>query len=233
MYGSGVTCIDKTRIEQLERVQNDMARFITGASKGAALEGLRGELGWWRMRDQMALGCFRYARRHEFIGETEWARGVHGETRTVPVSRRSLLQRRVEKWAVEYGVNLQQPVQTRGEWKRYIKGQVEQKVLKEWREGRDGKSTLQGYRGKTQLGMEGYWDGTRGATLIFKARIGDLRLGKRDYSGKGSEECQMCREGVGEDVPHFLLECPAYRGEREEWDPGGRGWEGRTGHHGH
>jgi hypothetical protein len=223
LYGAGVTCIDKTRIEELERVQNDLARFLTGASKGVALEGLRGELGWWKIRDLMALACLRQARSQEFVRVRDWASMVHEECRGVPAARRSLLQRRVEKWAEEYEVNLQQPVGSKRGWKGYVWRRIEEKVQREWRVGMEGKTSLQHYRSKGKMGVEGYWDGSRGATLVFKARVGDLGLGKKDFNRGGEGECKLCEEGVEEDGTHMLLECAAYGKAREEWGPGGEG----------
>jgi hypothetical protein len=188
-----------------------------------AVEGLRGELGWWRIKDHMAMACLKYARRQDFIQGQDWASEVFRETGNIPDARKSLLQRRVEEWAGEYGVNLQEPVGCKRQWKQYVKRQVQQKVQRDWQVGMEGKSSLWLYRGERRMGMGEYWDGSRGAMMVFKARVGDLALGRREYTGRGKKECQVCREGVEEDLPHFLLECVAYREEREAWRPGGIG----------
>jgi hypothetical protein len=129
----------------------------------------------------------------------------------------------VGEWAREYGVNLHEPVQTRRGWKEYVTKRVRGKVHKDWRKGMEGKSSLRWYSSKEKMGMEGYWDGSRGATLIFKARVGDLTVGKRDNKWAGREDCWRCGAGVEEDIPHLLLECPAYQEERDQWGPGGQG----------
>ena len=169
------------------------------------------------------MACLRQARRQEFIRERDWASMVHEECRGVPTSRRSLLQRRVKEWAEEYEVNLQQPVGSKNGWKKYVRGRIEERVQREWRAGVEGKTSLQHYRIKGEMGVEGYWDGSRGATLVFKARVGDLGLGKKDYKREGDGMCRLCDEGAQEDGTHLLLECAAYGKERGEWGPGGEG----------
>jgi hypothetical protein len=220
-HGLEAAWLSEGGLQGIKIIQNDMARYLTGGSRAAALEGLRGELGWETVRDQMARRCLTYARRYREVEEGDWLRRVGEAMEELPEPQRSGLQRRVRALAGEYSVDMDRPMGASKGWKQYVKRRVKDRVAQVWRQGVQGKSSLGIYRKKSRMGWERYWDGSRAASLLFKARVGDLAIGKRGDNWAGREECPVC--GEQEDMPHFILECRGYEEARGRYL--GRGGE--------
>ena len=111
---------------------------------------------------------------------------------------------------------------------------VEKDALKvaeeEWRLGMQAKSSLDFYRSvKKEVKREGYLDckaadnraaslrvGLRGGTNaleVSRARLERKDLGQAPVA-REERKCKVCSLGEAEDVPHFLLRCPAIASAR-------------------
>lgn len=63
---------------------------------------------------------------------------------------------------------------------------------------------------------EGFYNGSLGSVLFFKARSKSLKMNSRVFrwASGGSKICHMCEWGVDETIVHMLLECHKYERER-------------------
>ena len=89
-------------------------------------------------------------------------------------------------------------------------------------------SSLDWVRGEDGPALKGYFDGSKGASILFKLRVGSLELGGRT-TWKEENKCMICTNGDIEDRIHFVGECPTLRGERirlkQEFQDQGKVWE--------
>ena len=75
----------------------------------------------------------------------------------------------------------------------------------------NSKSTLRYYKNKTKFGGSDHmWDNSKGSSLLFKARSDALELNANlaRWHTSDDETCRLCNSS-SEDLPHFLLHCPA------------------------
>ena len=82
IYGCEALSLSKKWLEDMEKEQTKMGRFITGASKQCALEGIRGDIGWLYLVDKIAQAKCLYATRLETT-EDEWLQEVFREAKRV------------------------------------------------------------------------------------------------------------------------------------------------------
>src|SRR6185437_5891458 len=107
-------------------------------------------------------------------------------------------------------------------WNTIIRGRIHQREEKSWRESCLERPKLRTYvQLKTRLCDETYLDLHRLRTSeLVRLRGGSsrLRIEQGRYVKEKVEEriCKFCDEGKVKDEIHFMLECPLYKGLREE-----------------
>lgn len=232
MYGMEVLAWTEGEVDKLDAIQNKVARMALGAPRWAAVEALRGDMGWSTFRERRMKGVLRYKVRLERMSSERWARKVY------------MWNMRVSKWekkcyAMVYKCSLpvrwshQLPGRERGEWlmtvgegvgvewdrKEWyaeINRRVKEMGLDAWRKGIIEKDTLQWYSRKKEPHYECLYDGSRGGDLMFGVRSKSLGVNARTYrwNERREKECFMCDKNETETVEHLMLECEAYEVER-------------------
>ena len=76
LYGAEVFSLNSEQIAKLENVQRQMARDITRAPKGTAIQAMYGELGWKDMKHHLAEAKIRYFGRLQLLNEQAWCKQV-------------------------------------------------------------------------------------------------------------------------------------------------------------
>ena len=77
MYGMDVIAWNESEIDKLEVGQNRVARMALNAPRYAAIEALRGDMGWSTFRERLTKATLRYKIRLERMDETRIARKVY------------------------------------------------------------------------------------------------------------------------------------------------------------
>ena len=80
MYGMEVIKMNMKEVDELEVIQNKVARMGLGANKWTAKETLRGEMGWSTFEERIDKAKVKYRMRLEFMELERWAKkNVYGE----------------------------------------------------------------------------------------------------------------------------------------------------------
>jgi hypothetical protein len=209
LYGLEAAELTKTCIKKVQTIQNQLGRFLTGTTKQSRTEGVSGELGWWRIQDTIAMKLLCYARRPEFLPNDRWARMVWEASIEGSPSKQTRWQLKVQSTAQEYGVKLDQAVQSFDQWKRYVNLTITNQVQRLWKTRMENKPELTLYSDRGKLTCPGYWDGSKEASALCRLRIGNIQ-----QHGGQTNRCIMCSTGPLETSTHILLECPAYHNLR-------------------
>ena len=216
MYGLETMRWTKNDWDRMEVTQNRIGRIALGANRYSATEALRGEAGWSTFGERVAKAVFRYKVRLQQTDENRWARQVYEWTK-----HRSKWNGMCEKLIYEYKMRRKMVYEKwdnwgNERWKKEINVKVQDRGREVWREGMNGKSTIEWYRTKDEPKCERFYDGSRSAELLFKARTKSLELNSRTYrwENDGDKSCKMCDSGKDETIEHVLLECVKYEQEK-------------------
>ena len=234
MYGMNVVAWNESELAKLDVGQNRVARMALNAPRYAAVEALRGDMGWSTFRERHMKATLRYKIRLERMGDTRLARKVYlwnernsrWMKRCMRMVNRSNMQiiwtyGRSEGRQDEYEWRMSHESRERNEldvrkWEKVIDQEVKRVGLSKWRNEMERKNTLEWYKEKETPAYERWYDGSLGSDLLFRARAQCMDVNVRNYrwSESGSKECQMCDRGEDETVEHVLLECDKYDRER-------------------
>ena len=235
MYGMDVMAWNEGEIDKLEVGQNRVARMALNAPRYAAVEGLRGDMGWSTFRERLMKATLRYKVRLEQMEDTRLARKVYlwnesskWRKRCMRMIGKSGMQvsprqqigedgQCVYEWRMVGGNREEQEWDVK-KWKREIDRVVKGVGLNKWRNEMERKKTLEWYREKKAPKYVKWCDGSLGGDLLFQARTQCMDVNERNYrwSESGSKVCQMCDMGEDETVEHVMLECGKYDRERME-----------------
>ena len=234
MYGMEVTGWNESEMNKLEVGQNRIARIALNAPSYAAVEALRGDMGWSSFRERYRKAILRYKARLERMNDARLARkvylwGIH-ESKWIRNCMKMAVEsgmrvrwvnreegRRVFEWKMTNinGEGLEWDVK---KWKRAIDSAVKEDGLNKWKGAMERKSTLEWYKSKEAPQYVRWCDGSLGGDLLFQARSQCMNVNARNYrwSESRSKECQMCARRVDETVVHVMLFCERYQRERTE-----------------
>ena len=206
-----------------------MGRVALGANSFAAVEAIRGDMGWSSFSERCMKGCIMYKKRIERMDETRWVKKVCEKvglkSRWLGMCKRVVkkcglkvnMERSADRqvWQVESMEDVGDAWNMKV-WKKVVREKVEEYGLKKWKQGMSGKSTLKWYETKLKPMAERTYDGSYSSDLLFKARSQSLEVNDRTYrwNDVGSRECQVCRTGDVESVYHVIVECAGYERER-------------------
>ena len=187
-------------------------------------------MGWCTFEERIDKSILIYKKRLELMDRNRWARRVY-EWNQKGVFIRSCIRltrkynfRRVFQVSRE-GIIPHWLTETDkaegsrwdiGKWKIAISNRIKDVGLLKWREGMEGKNTLELYKGKEKPMKENFYDGSFESTFLFKARTGSLEVKSRTYrwSLDNSKICATCKKEE-ENIQHLLAECEGYSAERE------------------
>ena len=227
LYGMNVMYWNETDMQKLERVQNKIGRVALGANGYAAVEAIRGEMGWSTFSERCMKGCMMFKIRIERMTDNRWVKKVCEQTgqksKWLRTCKRAVLKcglkvsargenGRHDNWKITGPENEGQLWDGRT-WKKVIGERVAEHGLRKWR---SGKSMLKWYESKVKPMPERVYDGSFGSELLFKVRSQSLEVNGRihRWNESGSRECRVCGIGAEENVYHLIVECAGYERER-------------------
>ena len=221
MYGMEVIAWNQNEIDRLEVGQNRVARMALNAPRYAAVEALRGDMGWSTFSERYEKAAMRYRVRLEFMEDTRWAKKIYAwnrrESKWNKKCGRMIGKHGRDGWEMLYRIREEQDVSV-NMCKKEIERMVMQYGLLKWKNGLENKSTMAWYKRKQAPRYESWYDGSVGGDLLFRARAQCMDVNARNYrwTESGSKACQKCETGVDETVEHVVLECERYERERVE-----------------
>ena len=104
-------------------------------------------------------------------------------------------------------------------YKKYIYNKINEKVIEEWKESMEGKSSLERYREfKQKRGtIDHMYDNSRGSTLLAEARAGFLKTRKfRSRFDEIDPHCNVCGGVEVETLEHVILNSHEAAGSDDE-----------------
>ena len=229
MYGMNVINWSERDMQKLEVIQNKVGRVALGANGFAAVEAIRGDMGWSTFSERCMKGCMMYKVRIERMPDERWVKKVcervSGGGKWLRTCKRVVRKCGFQNSAPgRHGVNRWQILGPNGDgqqwseavWKKAVKEHVSEYGRGKWRNGMQSKSTLVWYKNKEMPRHESMYEGSYASELLFKARSQSLEVNARTYrwSVDGSRECKICDIGVEESVFHLFVECSGYMNER-------------------
>ena len=230
MYGMDVIAWNENELDKLEVCQNKVARMALNAPRYAAVEALRGDMGWSTFRERLKKSTLRYKVRLERMDDARLVRKIymwnlHGSKWVKNCMKMAgNIGMRVE-WVERYperrfnryewniiDSNREGVYWDVRKWKNVIDKNVKEQGLRRWKQDMERKSTLEWYKEKESPGYVNWFEGSLGGDLLFRARAQCMDVNARNYrwSESRSKLCQMCNLEEDESVEHIMLECPKY-----------------------
>ena len=192
LYGCDVIRTSEGWIKKLERIEYNMGRYITGASKTCARVAMDSEIGWTPVRVKVAMAKLIYARRFEWEvngwGRTCWevAQGDNG--REV-----SGWWKQVVALAEEYMLELDEPCGSLSQWKQRVKSAAIDKAVRSWKEKVGSMPTAEVIACKSAPQWEPYMDGSwGGANVCLRCEQGTGECGEDGSTGEGCRILCVC-----------------------------------------
>ena len=209
--GRGVMVWKVGEMEKLQKIENTVWRQILGAPSCAALEAVRGDVGYSTVieRDMKA----------KLIYLNYIMNNSSSLLHKVMILKRENISNQWMKTINRYLGQLRMSWNTLGESN---KDNIKREIMK-WGEGRwrthmEDKHTLETYRlYKQEIKEEGIYSNTFASVLLFRARSNCLKLGWRERFTGGNETCLLCQSGEVESLAHFLVECPTLEAVRGKY----------------
>jgi hypothetical protein len=203
LYGAEVVTYPQTMMKKLETVQNRVGRWISGVSRRTSCSGLRTELGWNRMEDEVQKMKVRYWIQLMKMKENRWPRQALQMIVDAPYT---------SAWYKELIIardRLENP------WRTMLEVNWKMKLKKEWKrsEGRredndmENRKSLQVYPKRAGGSGERYLDGSKESKIMCKLRLGDVQTTE---DGK----CEKCGKSTQCLAVHILRVCVHTAGVR-------------------
>lgn len=217
LYGAevlGLVPFSKTWTQKIEKTQNKVARWILGVSKSTPASGLRAELGWRTVENEINEKKVAYWERLTRLSDDRWTK-----------------QAFVEILKGEYTCDwYSQVLRARGkiaatvtkECKTNLKSKLKQQWRKiensEWKQEKERKHLLKAHPKDSIYDNENYvWIDSQHSRTLTKLRLGDYR----EKWGPGKGKCKGCGEdGIADMREHILLDCSEADQERQSGEVG-------------
>lgn len=162
MYG--LECMRWTvkELDKLEVVQNRVGRLALGANRYAAVDAVRGEVGWSTFEERIGKAVLGYKVRLRKMSENRWARKVYEWAGQGTKWNKSSI--RWEKRCELEGFTLSEMMLggEEKEVKRRVNGRVQERGRVDWSQRVGAKSSLEWYKLKAKPKCEAFYDGSLG-----------------------------------------------------------------------
>ena len=203
MFARGVLIQSKEDIEQAQKVEYGVYRYLLGLSGFTAKEALRGEIGSSLMEYRQIEASVLFVKD-----------GLNCNFEIVKNALEIEIQENRGDWIHRINKFLNQVNLTwkdirekdRSEIRNIIRAQDTQKWVNDMKE----KKSLYLYiKEKSKMGYEECYSNNYRSELLAKARTNSLQLAEwygRGKNGKGDIKCPICKKS-DEDLIHFLIDC--------------------------
>jgi hypothetical protein len=192
LYGAEVVSYTKEITRQLEVAQNAAGRWIIGGSRRIATCGLRSELGWNKMEDEIQKRKVIYWCTLMQMDESRWAK--QALKMILRGSYSSNWYRDVQE-AIQF-IGSIWDLLVNDKWKEKLKVRWRRAEEREWQQEKSTKKSLQAYPKETMRGKEEYINSSIESKMMCRYRLGDIE--------QGSTRCMKCLEDTGYMVQHKL-----------------------------
>ncbi|XP_064485968.1 uncharacterized protein LOC135398497 [Ornithodoros turicata] len=210
-YANEAISYSKTTMDQLERQQRELGRWLLQGSFATPNPAIEGELGW-------STYSFREARsKTNFLG-----RAIHGPeqayiTRVFRYLRFTGVKihwiKKIKQIDRVYSIGTKRHTATnQKEWTRITRKELHQTESQRWTSSVARRKSMARYgENKTSPAPERFYWGDRASGLLFQARTGSLPTRKRisELFSSDNPVCTLCDTGEEEDLEHILRSCPA------------------------
>ncbi len=203
-----VPCIDKW-VDEIEKSENNMARYILGTSRGAPIAGIRGELGWPSVQGEIWKRKLCYRGKILSMGAERWPKKLLEDMERNGYGTVDTFQWRkeVQKASEKFEITLEGSMGGEGDYENY-KREVNSKWWayedKKWQSEKAERKSMKFYCKKSLRTMAEHLRGTKISKTLSRFRMGDIGL----IEGKSKEGCPICKEKFESGVEHILLNCP-------------------------
>lgn len=215
-YANEAMCYSKTTMDQLERQQRELGRWLLQGSFATPNPAIEGELGW-------STYFFREARsKTNFLG-----RAMHGPEQAYITRLFRYLRfigvntnwvKRINEIDRIYSSGTKRNTATnQKEWTKITRKELQQTEIQRWTASVAKKKSMTRYgNNKTSPAPERFYRGDRASGLLFQARTGSLPTRKRisELFRSDNPVCTLCDTGEEEDLEHILRSCPALKKTR-------------------
>lgn len=238
MYGSGALAGELKEINGMDRMQNEMGRWLWWSGRNVSNALIRGETGWSTFKEREAKAKLDWVCRIMFedgpvskIGRatiaelgtvSRWWRRVNEIAHMVgldDIINLIALRRVNENGLQRLGLTTDRKI-----WKGELADKVKKWGQRKWREDMGNSDEMREYRQQKKLPyMEEYAQTGEGARTRMLLRGGYLPLrGNRKFLWRNRDE--RCRCGEPETEDHFLFQCELYAEVHRDWgvDYGGQ-----------
>ena len=209
LYGAEIITYTKTWINEVEKAQNNVGRWILGVRPSTTTVGVRAELGWISVEGEIELRKANYWKRLHTLPSSRWAHQALQEVLKGNYESDWLKGTRLALSTTGMDQTAGQAISRKGQVKRCI---VE-KAQQTWNQTKRTSASLRPHPKQSYMGVEDFvWEDSKRRTTLCKLRLGDV--GKKWLA---EQECQACqKKGIQDMRQHILLDCQELEQERRE-----------------
>ena len=209
LFGRAVVPTYIARIDELQKLENRVWRFLLDIGGYSTVAALRGEMGASLVKSRVMETVLQYIRstmNSKFENVKEMMRDT---IRTKCGS----WYRRANSYKRELGLEWEELYNMSSE---DLKKRIKKWDTDEWEKELSMRSTLKYYvKGKNKIGYENCYRNSRDSIYYARARINSLKL--EEAIGRGNKKynktCKLCGK-EDEDILHFIINCTALENKR-------------------
>ena len=221
-YAGEILTLSTTDLENLEKMQRAVGKYILKACRHTANEAVLGDLGWTTIKSKLDTMKLKYYQRICKMNRSRWTKVVFemiDSLNEINGQSKSTWIKSIDEISTEVNIEKQKFVNLTS---REVRNVVEKYDETKWQENMTKKSSLTHYlkfKSKRKH-CENYLlslSDFRGAQLKFKARSYTLGLAyeKRKWSNSDGDSTCPCCHKVDETLQHFMLECESFAMQRK------------------
>ncbi len=208
LYATEVVPCTKKWVEEIEKAENDMGRYILGTSKGAPIAGIRGELGWPSVQGEIWKRKLCYRGKILKMEPERWPKIVLEDMGRNGYGEKDTFQwkKEIKEASEAFEINLEGMDGGDGSYdsfKRELNTKWWAYEEKKWQAEKEVRNSMKFYCKKSLRSMANHLRGTKAAKTISRFRMGDIGL----IEGKKKEGCPICKINFQNGVEHVLLRC--------------------------
>jgi hypothetical protein len=199
LYGAEIIPYTKQWIEEVEKTQRKVGRWILGVGMSASGAGIRGEMGWTTIAGEIQKRKVVFYERIRRMKNYRWVKQILDRIERQPEA--NIWYKQVQEAQERLGtgnINANAP-----RWKTEIKKLWRQKEQEWWLKEVKTRRSLSAYP-EQKLGYQkkNYVDFTKGSKCFARVRIGNIV-----EKWKKGDQCKGCGEEIYPSEAHIILEC--------------------------
>ncbi len=230
LYGSEVTELSEDDLIQVEKVQREVARRVTGGLNSTSIQGMYGELDWKDMYTRVAEKRLNYLHRLVHHGPHWWCNTIFNALGGIHSTDGWMTQVKTDLQYLQLDIDKVARLSREG-WRSEVTKAVKSKRKTLYQAAIQSLPSLRFLKAKQEPKLEQYLDGSIGARLLFQARTGQMECTGSRFEKIGQTidqcartkptqltrpQCTFCGMREKDDVQHLLLECTFHEELRQD-----------------